>query len=89
MWLYYPHKRPYTSHRRQHVAAPEEANNIGKRLLRGGEMGDIRLKKCNESDLLVWESVKNTCVVLVFALILMTQFSLNYTLSDISAVAKQ
>lgn len=52
-------------------------------------MGDIRWKKCNESDLFAWKSVKQYALYLFLALILMSQSSLDYTLSDIIAITKQ
>lgn len=52
-------------------------------------MGGIRRKKCEEAELFVWKSVKLYALYLFLALILTLQFSLNYTLFDIIAVAKQ
>lgn len=52
-------------------------------------MGDIRWKKCNKSDLFAWKSVKLYALYLFLALVLTSQSSLNYTLSDIIAVVKQ
>lgn len=52
-------------------------------------MGDIRWKKCNESDLFAWKSVKPYALYLFLALILTPQSSLYYTHTDIISVAKQ
>ena len=52
-------------------------------------MGDIRWKKCSESDLFAWKSVKLYALYLFLALIITPQSSLYYTLSDIIAVAKR
>lgn len=52
-------------------------------------MGDIRWKKCNESDLFAWKSVKLHALYLFLALILTPQSSLYYTHTDIISVAKQ
>lgn len=59
------------------------------RLKKCMEMGDIRWKKCNKSDLFAWKSVKLYALYLFLALVLTSQSSLNYTLSDIIAVVKQ
>lgn len=48
----------------------------------------IRWKKCSETELFAWKSVRPYTLYLFLALILMPQSFLNYTLSDIITVVK-
>ena len=59
------------------------------RLKKCRTIGNIRLEKCNKSVLFAQKSVKLYALYLFLALILMSQSSLDYTLSNIIAIINQ